>query len=90
MPRRSDPLAGIVKQLEIQNALLAMLTYQRTGVRPKGFDHLVFPDPWQRLVPYAKALVLLRLAQRPAPTPSVVDALGDLISVTKLVHARGA
>jgi hypothetical protein len=90
MPRRRDPLVEVVKQFEIRNALLAMLTYQRTGVRPEDFDHLVFPDPWHRLVPYAKALVLLRLAQRPAPTPSVVDALGDLISVTKLVHARGA
>jgi hypothetical protein len=70
MQRRRDPLAQIETQLRIQNALLAALTYQRTGVRPDGFDHLALPDPWQRLVPYTKALVSLTRAIHAATVPA--------------------
>jgi hypothetical protein len=85
MKRTADPLARIVAQLKIRNALLAALAYARTGERPAGFDHLALPDPWTRLVPYAKALVLIQLARQAADAPSVVEALHDLTSVTRAV-----
>jgi hypothetical protein len=57
--RRLSDIEEIHVQLRIQSTLLAALTWQRTGVRPRGFDHLALPDPFARLVPYARAQVAL-------------------------------
>lgn len=87
--RRRDPLAQCVSALRMSNALLAALAYQRTGLRPAGFDHRTLPDPWLRLVPYAKASVLLRLEalRRVTGSEAVADALRDLTRVTEAVAA---
>jgi hypothetical protein len=88
-PRPRDPLAQIEAQLRIQTGLLATLTYQRTGVRPTGFDHLVLPDPFARLVPYAKAMTLaqIELLRRVSRSGEAVDAWHELTRVTGFVGA---
>lgn len=49
----------MVRQLRMQSAMLAALAWQRTGVRPAGFEDIALPDPFARLVPYARAMVAL-------------------------------